>query len=205
MPELRRRAAFDPDMQKSKCEYCLSEFTDEELARLSQAIEAKSQAKAGTKPADGRATCKGYVCDSCGAEVVTEETTSATFCYYCHNPVLLTDRLTGEFKPNRIIPFSYDKEKAIESFLTWAENNANSCPKAFTALPSWKKSPACTFRTGWPTSRPMSIMPARASTGGSGGSATRNIPSIRNSRSSARAQSMSNNVHEVAMRKSTKA
>ncbi len=62
----------------------------------------------------------GYVCDSCGAEVVTEDTTSATFCYYCHNPVLLTSRLSGVFKPDKIIPFQYTKEKAVSQFLNWA-------------------------------------------------------------------------------------
>ena len=30
-----------------------------------------------------------YICPSCGAEVVTDATTAATFCYYCHNPVVL--------------------------------------------------------------------------------------------------------------------
>ncbi len=120
---------FKPDIQKSKCEYCLSEFSDEELAAINQSLAEKdadqtAQAHEDQKPpADGfgEAHLKGYICDSCGAEVVTEETTSATFCYYCHNPVLLTDRLTGEFKPTRIIPFVYDKDKAIKSFLAWSQ------------------------------------------------------------------------------------
>ncbi len=36
-----------------------------------------------------------YICPSCGAEVVTDATTAATFCYYCHNPVVLSEKLTG--------------------------------------------------------------------------------------------------------------
>ena len=31
----------------------------------------------------------------CGAEVVTDATTAATFCYYCHNPVVLSGKLSG--------------------------------------------------------------------------------------------------------------
>lgn len=112
---------FKPELQKSKCEYCLSEFTDEEL----QAIDRKLEEE--TSP-DKK--MMGYICDSCGAEVVTEETTSATFCYFCHNPVLLTDRLTGEFKPDKIIPFAYEKEKAVENFRTWAKTK-KYVPKEF--------------------------------------------------------------------------
>ena len=113
---------FNPEVQKSKCEYCLSEFTESELGEISRDIEDKASARSGTEDESGHSHLKGYVCNSCGAEVVTEETTSATFCYYCHNPVLLTDRLTGEFKPTKIIPFTYDKDKAVDSFLSWAKS-----------------------------------------------------------------------------------
>lgn len=114
---------FEPNIQKSKCEYCLSEFTDEELEIINQKIEEKARDITHSK-------LLGYTCNSCGAEVVTEETTSATFCYYCHNPVLLTERLMGEFKPSKIIPFSYDKDKAINSFLRWAKSK-KFVPKEF--------------------------------------------------------------------------
>jgi DNA-directed RNA polymerase subunit RPC12/RpoP len=103
---------FNPELQKSKCEYCLSEFSGAELDEISSNTE---------KDGD-HSNLKGYVCNSCGAEVVTEETTSATFCYYCHNPVLLTGRLTGEFKPTKIIPFTYDKDKAVASLLSWVKS-----------------------------------------------------------------------------------
>ncbi len=112
---------FDPRLQKSKCEFCLSEFTEVELEEAGRRMEEKAagHAEAGDK---GAGHVKGYLCNSCGAEVVTEETTSATFCYYCHEPVLLTDRLTGEFKPTKIIPFAYDRDKAVQSFLSWAKS-----------------------------------------------------------------------------------
>lgn len=136
---------FDPELQKSKCEYCLSEFTNQELEEINQAIERKAEeaaaaAPAGAVPADGEPAghLAGYVCDSCGAEVVTEETTSATFCYYCHNPVLLTSRLTGAFKPDKIIPFQYDREKAIQKFLSWAKTR-KFVPPAFYSTSQLEK------------------------------------------------------------------
>ena len=51
-----------------------------------------------------------YICPSCGAEVVTDATTAATFCYYCHNPVVLSGKLSGEFLPDYVIPFAMDKK-----------------------------------------------------------------------------------------------
>jgi DNA-directed RNA polymerase subunit RPC12/RpoP len=132
---------FDPDIQKNKCEFCLSEFSNEDLARISEAMEkrAAGQAEQETEPAAGAdlpaepVQAKGYICNSCGAEVVTEATTSATFCYYCHNPVLLTDRLTGDYKPTRIIPFVYDKEKAIGKFLAWSKTKRFVPPSFYSA------------------------------------------------------------------------
>ncbi len=117
---------FDPNTHRSTCEYCLSSFSDAELAALTQAIDQKAE-KAAEKDPD---SLHGYICDSCGAEVVTDETTSATFCYYCHNPGLLTGRLTGDFRPSRIVPFGYDREKAIATFLAWARKR-KFVPKSF--------------------------------------------------------------------------
>lgn len=60
-----------------------------------------------------------YSCPSCGAEIVTDSTTAATFCYYCHNPVILSGRLEGEFLPDCVVPFSIDRKKAEEIFGEW--------------------------------------------------------------------------------------
>ena len=58
-----------------------------------------------------------YNCPSCGAQVVTTASTAATTCFYCQNPVVLGGRLSGEFKPDRVIPFKLSKQKAIDKFL----------------------------------------------------------------------------------------
>jgi len=120
---------YKPELQKMKCEYCLSEFTETELRRVSKPIDEKETEGSNTGD-NGCSHLKGYICNNCGAEVVAGETTSATLCYYCHNPVLLTDRLTGEFKPTKIIPFTYDKDKAVASLVSWAKSR-NFVPKSF--------------------------------------------------------------------------
>ena len=134
---------FDPASQKYKCEYCLSVFTQAELEQL-QPDEAGDQsapdagAGAGSGTGDmrmGRTEAAGrqpagqkngggeqavvYTCPSCGAEIVTDETTAATFCFYCHNPVVLQGRLDGAYEPDYVLPFALDRAKAREIFLGW--------------------------------------------------------------------------------------
>lgn len=118
---------FDPASQKSRCEFCQSEFSIGELEK------ARDEGAADRTAADSADHLVGYVCDSCGAQVVTEDTTSATFCYFCHNPILLTNRLSGDFRPDRIIPFRYDRDKAIRTFLDWSRTKRFVPPGFYSA------------------------------------------------------------------------
>ena len=53
-----------------------------------------------------------YMCQSCGGEVVADETTGASECPYCNNPVVMKGQFTGKLKPDLIIPFKYNKAAA---------------------------------------------------------------------------------------------
>lgn len=123
---------FDPSSQKYHCEYCLSDFTQEELESLSQELvrrkaehqepglrEQDSREQERREPGGAGAEPVLYTCPSCGAQIVTDETTAATFCYYCHNPVVLAGRLEGQFRPDYVIPFQIDRQKAEEIFSQW--------------------------------------------------------------------------------------
>ena len=48
---------------------------------------------------------------------MTDPTTAATECYYCQSPVVLSERVSGEYLPQEIIPFAIDRKKAAEIFL----------------------------------------------------------------------------------------
>ena len=109
---------FDAEAQLFKCEFCLSKFTENELNNTESAKKAEQKAK---ETEDYRAEILEYRCSSCGAEVIADKNTAADFCYYCHNPIVLTDKVTGEFKPSKIIPFKFDKQEAKESFLRFAK------------------------------------------------------------------------------------
>lgn len=112
---------FDPKTQKYKCEYCLSAFGEEEL----QPIDVMQEE---AKEKEGEAVV--YTCPSCGAEVVTDATTAATFCYYCHNPVVLQGRLSGDYLPDKVLPFKFDRKEAEKKFLEYVHKK-KFIPAAF--------------------------------------------------------------------------
>lgn len=111
---------YDPEKKKYTCEYCMSEFTRIE--------ENTGPGESGKEKKDGEPLL--YTCPSCGAEIVTDGTTAATFCYYCHNPVILSRRLTGDYHPDYVIPFDIEKEKAVDTFRLWMKKK-RFVPKAF--------------------------------------------------------------------------
>lgn len=93
---------FDPESQGFKCEYCESVFSQEELLRY--APNQSKEAASSCNRNDDKGGAVIYSCPTCGAEIVTDSTTAATFCFYCHNPVVLSGRLEGEYSPDKIIP-----------------------------------------------------------------------------------------------------
>ena len=102
-PSCGGRLEFDSASQMLKCPYCDSSFTVESFS-------------SGSAPSGNCwATDEGfavYNCSSCGAELIADETAAAMHCPYCDNPIILKDRLSGQLKPDYIIPFKLDKESA---------------------------------------------------------------------------------------------
>ena len=100
---------FDPAKQRFQCPYCGGSFAENELKEQS---EQRQQAAEQARSAEPNSELRSYHCQMCGAEIVTDTTTAATRCYYCHSPVVLNDRLTDEFRPDGVIPFKLDKKAA---------------------------------------------------------------------------------------------
>ena len=108
---------FDAEKQKFICEFCISEFDESDLADTDSAERAE---RAERENAEFAGEINEYHCPSCGAEVITDKSTVAAFCYYCHNPVVLSDRVSGVLKPTHVIPFAFDKDAAIKEFNRYA-------------------------------------------------------------------------------------
>ena len=67
---------------------------------------------------------------SCGGEIVCEETTAAASCPYCGNPVVLKGKVSGMLKPDYVIPFKLNKQQAKEA-LTQHVRSKKMVPKLF--------------------------------------------------------------------------
>lgn len=105
---------FNPHGQNWVCEYCKSTFTKDEL-KIAEEKELKATTLADKleKNSEGMDL---YSCPNCGAEIIADENTSATFCVYCKNTAILKNKLVGEFNPSKLIPFYKTREDAIKAF-----------------------------------------------------------------------------------------
>lgn len=115
---------FDSASQKMKCPYCDSEFEPEALKNYDNELQNDSQANMEWETSAGAEWQKGetdglytYVCKSCGGEIVGDETTGATSCPFCGNPVVMMGQFSGALKPDIIIPFKLDKKQAKENLM----------------------------------------------------------------------------------------
>lgn len=105
---------FDAVKQDFRCEYCDSVFEEEVFFKKDENLDSGNKQSVSENENFDNAVL--YLCPSCGAEIVTDETTAATTCYYCSNPVVLSGKLSGELKPDMIVPFKIDKKGAIDKF-----------------------------------------------------------------------------------------
>ena len=113
---------FDPESGAYACEFCLSKFAKEELETDTQSVETvQGVSEENPSMEHAQESAILYHCPSCGAEIITDETTAATFCFYCHNPVVLAGRLEGAYLPDGIIPFKITKEEAMDRFQNWIQ------------------------------------------------------------------------------------
>ena len=133
---------FDSKSGQMACEYCGSVFTVQQIEALyegknEQAENAFNEAQAAqtaqaenaadvqdgmdadwdlsTAGSDWGAEGEGlraYICPSCGAELICDETTAATSCPYCANPTIVPGQFSGTLMPDLIVPFRLDKEAA---------------------------------------------------------------------------------------------
>ena len=129
-PNCNANLVFDADSQMMVCEYCMSRFTAEQL-KNTIVPEAPEDSDAGSRihRADAKENIKKklgdqgvqFICNACGATVVTDANTSATFCAFCGSPAIIGQRLDEEFSPDYILPFKYGKEEAVKKFFNWCK------------------------------------------------------------------------------------
>lgn len=102
---------YDGGKGKLVCDHCDSEFEVAQIEAMFATAEAKAEeraAGAGAQTLDG-----GYVCASCGAQLMTDGTVAVSRCPYCGNQTMQAATFTGDFKPDLVIPFKLDHKAAV--------------------------------------------------------------------------------------------
>ena len=105
---------------EAACPGCGAEFEIEALRDYAAHTQDKKQdnmqweTPAGGTWNEGEADgLRVYSCKTCGGEIVADETTGATHCPYCGNPIVLSGHFAGLMKPDLLIPFRVDKKAAM--------------------------------------------------------------------------------------------
>ena len=104
--------AFDGASGKLKCDFCGSSFDPSEYELQDQAPEEKTSEEGQWGVAEGM---KAYVCPSCGAELICDDSTAATSCPYCGNNAVMPGQFSGIHKPEYILPFKITKDQAMKA------------------------------------------------------------------------------------------
>ncbi len=123
-PNCNAPLEFDAHSGKFKCFYCDSMFSESEIQEIfgkrDDKVDLESDEPTLSEDMTAQEEFTGqsalYSCPNCGAGVICDSLTSSTRCHFCHTPVVLSGRLSGEFKPDVLIPFSVTKEQARAKF-----------------------------------------------------------------------------------------
>ena len=109
---------FSGESGKLECASCGNSYEPEALEMMTPEENGDEIAFANTSERfeAGESGVQGYVCKHCGAELLAEETTTATECPYCGSPTILPDRIEGGVKPEKVVPFVVTEEQAQKQF-----------------------------------------------------------------------------------------
>ncbi len=110
-PNCGSNIKFDPATQKMKCSYCDTLISPHDKMFARGAEEQK-----GIDLDSDEYEVTYYTCPQCGGELITEDTTAATFCSYCGSSTILEMRVGKEKKPDYIIPFKKTREDCERAY-----------------------------------------------------------------------------------------
>jgi len=125
---------YDPPSGRWKCHYCFSSFNKEDLDQT----QTQTDTEAAEELNEDMPELDSYHCSNCGAELIADETVSATSCIYCKSPAIIKSRLAGTFKPKFLIPFRLTKKQAEELYADWIRKRIFT-PKEFKINEEIKK------------------------------------------------------------------
>jgi len=130
---------FEDDSQQLQCEYCdntfdlatVRAFNESQAASDAEQVQWETEQQQNFSEEE-QSAIQSFICPSCGGEILSDQSTAATFCPYCDNPTVMPSRLSGSIRPDGVIPFKTDKEDAKAAFLKLCQGKP-LLPKEFTA------------------------------------------------------------------------
>lgn len=103
-PNCSSNLKFDIATQQMLCSYCnttLSPYSIQNDHDVGESLEYDVTV---------------FTCSQCGARLLSEDTTAATFCSFCGSTAILDSRIGKGHRPAHIIPFSKTKEDCKASY-----------------------------------------------------------------------------------------
>ncbi len=129
---------FSGDTQQLTCAYCDNTFDIDTVRAFNESEQQKNTEVIHWETTEHRqwsvsdqGSMRTFLCPSCSGEIITDETTAATFCPYCGNPTIMSGRLSGGLKPDAVLPFKTTQEDARKAFLNLCKGKP-LLPKFFT-------------------------------------------------------------------------
>lgn len=111
------------------------------LTRKGDEVTVGGKWDSSTIPADwgeDSANMVAYTCPSCGGEILADASTAATSCPYCGNPTIIPSQISGNLRPQYIIPFKLDQKAAQEAYKKFCKGKI-LLPKTFAATSTIEK------------------------------------------------------------------
>ena len=110
---------FNAYTQNWVCESCGRVSTQKDIYNITKDSDLDN--KTHGQDIDSQPELNLFRCQSCGAEMVTDENTTATFCVYCGNAGIMKSRLEGKYRPDLIIPFKKSRQDALDAYYKLSE------------------------------------------------------------------------------------
>lgn len=136
-PACGAKIEFNPKNQMWDCQYCGSKFSLDEMKKYENASTDKAN-EVKDKLDKSLEELDMYHCKNCGAEVMADETTTATFCVYCGSTTIMKEKIDSGRAPTKIIPFKKVKEDALSAFRSLSKGRP-LMPKLFNKEENVKK------------------------------------------------------------------
>lgn len=114
---------FSGEEQQLSCSSCGNSFEVADVQQYNEAILEEhqecfqwEQASSQHLSEEESSQVTAYICPSCGGQIMGEAVTAATFCPYCDSPAVIGGNVSGELRPDGVIPFQTTKEDAMAAF-----------------------------------------------------------------------------------------